>query len=97
MPRYRTVSLTEAERAALLDARDHDPHPDVRERCAAVLKVAAGEHAHAVARHGLLRPRHPDTVYGWLDLYADAGLAGLRTHRHGGARRRRLRPGHRDH
>jgi hypothetical protein len=90
MPCYRTVPLTREETEALVHARDHDPRPDVRERCAAVLKVAAGEHAHAVARHGLLRPRHPDPVYSWLDLYAAAGLEGLRIHRHGGARRRRL-------
>ena len=29
--------------------------------------LADGMTPHAVARHGLLKPRKPDTVYGWLD------------------------------
>jgi hypothetical protein len=38
----------------------------VRERCAAVLQIADGVSAHAVARQGRLKPRDPDTVYAWL-------------------------------
>lgn len=76
MPR-RTLVLTPAQRAELEAARDRDPRPYLRERCAALLKVADGASAHAVARRGLLRPRDPDTVYGWLDGYAAAGLPGL--------------------
>jgi transposase len=70
--------------------RNHDPHPDLRERCAALLKVAEGETPYAVARGGLLKPRDPDTVYGWLDLYEREGLLGLLLRRHGGPRRRPL-------
>jgi hypothetical protein len=70
-----------------LQHRDHDPRPAVRERCAALLKVAGGTSAYAVARYGLLRTRDPDTVYAWLDLYQAEGLKGLLAHLHGGARR----------
>ena len=82
--------LGEIQRQELVRCRDHDPRPDVRERCAALLKVADGQAAHHVARAGLLRPRDPDTVYGWLNAYAADGLAGLRARRHGGPRRRCL-------
>lgn len=92
MQRQRAVTLSGAQRRELEQARDHDPRPYVRERCAAVVKVADGKSAHAVARHGLLKPRDPDTVYAWLDHYAAAGLDGLTAHRHGGYRRSRLRP-----
>lgn len=88
MPPRRTLTLDPDRRRELLHARDHDPRPDVRERCAAVLKVDAGQAPYAVARHGLLRPRDPDTVYAWLGYYQDQGLPGLVAHRHGGGRRR---------
>ena len=83
----RTLALSEDERAELLYHRDHDPKPYVRERRAAVLQVADGRAAHAVACTGLLRPRDPDTVYAWLDHYRDEGLPGLLAHQHGGSRR----------
>ena len=88
MSQRRTLALNPDHRQELLHARDHDPRPAVRERCAALLKVADGQSACAVARCGLLRPRDPDTVYAWLDYYRDQGLAGLVGHLHGGARRR---------
>ncbi len=87
MYQRRTLALSDDERAALLDHRDHDAKPYVRERCAAVLKIADGQSPHAVAHAGLLRPRDPDTVYAWLGYYQDEGLPGLRAHRHGGNRR----------
>ena len=62
MPFRRTLELTPEDRAQLAHHRDHDARPFVRERCAALLKVAAGASPPAVARHGLLRPRDPDTV-----------------------------------
>jgi hypothetical protein len=88
MPQRRTLALNPDQRQQLLHARDHDPRPAVRERCAALLKVADGQSACAVARHGLLRPRDPDTVYAWLGYYQDRGLPGLLARLHGGARRR---------
>jgi hypothetical protein len=74
----REMPLTDAERQELIQARDHDPKPYVRERAAAILKVAEGMPAARVARHGLLRPRNPDTVYTWLDRFLIDGIAGLR-------------------
>ena len=62
MPRRRTLDLTDPQRQELLHHRDHDPRPYVRERCAALRKIADGQSAHAVARQGLLKPRDPDTV-----------------------------------
>ncbi len=76
--RRRTLDLTAAQRAELLAARDHDPRPYLRERAAALLQIADGQSAHAVARHGLYRPRDPDSLYSWLDRYQAAGLSGLR-------------------
>ena len=83
----RTLLLSEEQRAALEQHRDHDHRPYVRERCSAMLKVAEGTSAHAVARSGLLRPRDPDTLYAWLDRYQEAGLPGLLAHQQGGYRR----------
>jgi len=87
MVRRRTLALTEAERQELIEHRDHNPHPQVRERCAAMLKIAEGKSPHWVARHGLLKERDPDTVYNWMDIYEAEGLAGLIARQHGGARR----------
>ena len=56
----RALALTEDQRHQLLDLRDHDPRPYVRERSAALLKIADGDPPHRVARHGLLKPRDPD-------------------------------------
>lgn len=75
--RPRTLVLSSAQRAELEAARDRDRRPYLRECAAALLKVADGATAHWVARHGLHKPRDPDTVYRWLDAYAAAGLAGL--------------------
>src|SRR5262249_14351193 len=83
----RRLTVSAGQREALVAHRDHDPRPDVRERCAALVKIADGLRPHAVARGGLLNARDPDTVYGWLTAYEAAGLAGLRAHRHRGPRR----------
>ncbi len=87
MARRRTLELTDVQRQELLDHRDHDPRPYVRERCAAMVKIADGQTAHAVAQQGLLKRRDPDTVYGWLAHYQRAGLPGLLARQQGGRRR----------
>jgi hypothetical protein len=87
MYQRRTLALSDGERAELLSHRDHDPKPHVRERCAALLKIAEGHSPYAVANGGLLRYRDPDTVYAWLDYYRDEGLPGVLAHQHGGNRR----------
>jgi hypothetical protein len=87
MTYQRTLELSVGQRQTLQDHRDHDPRPYVRERCAAMLKIADGKAPHWVARHGLLQPRDPDTVYAWLSRYETMGLVGLIVHQHGGDRR----------
>ena len=87
MPQRRTLSLTETQQHELLHHRDHDARPYVRERCAALLRIANGLAPHAVAVRGLLRGRHPDTVYAWLDHYVAEGLAGVLAHQQGGDHR----------
>lgn len=71
------LTLTSAERADLVALRDTGPKAHLRERAAALLKIADGRSAAAVARSGLLRPRQPDTVYRWLRRYLAGGIAGL--------------------
>jgi hypothetical protein len=78
MSKRHTLELTQSQRAELERMRDHDPLPYHRERAAALLKIADGQSAHAVARSGLYKPRDPDTVYSWLARYRAAGMAGLR-------------------
>jgi transposase len=73
----REVRLTADQRAALEGVLRHDPKPYRRERAAAILQVADGKAAFAVARSGLLVRRAPDTVYGWLDRFEELGVAGL--------------------
>ncbi len=87
MSQRRTLQLNPDQRQQLLQHRDHDPRPFVRERCAALLKIADGQTPHAVAIRGLLRPRDPDSVYAWLDYFHRDGLPGLLAHQHGGSRR----------
>lgn len=90
MAHRRTLTLTEEQKRELVRIRDRDPRPWARERCAAMLKIAAGQSPHWVAKNGLLKERDPDTVYSWLGLYEADGLAGLLSRQPGGARRRRL-------
>ena len=89
MPR-RTLTLTKEQRQELVRLRDHDQRPYVRERGAALLKIADVRSPHYVATQGLLKPRDPDTVYAWLDRYQVSGTAGLIAHPQGGFRGRRL-------
>ena len=74
----RAFDLTTTERAELTRLRDSAPQAYLRERAAALLKIADGMPAARVARQGLLRPRKPDTIYTWIDRFIDAGIAGLR-------------------
>jgi hypothetical protein len=86
----RTLTLTEEQRQELLGLRDHDHRPSVRERGAALLKIADGQTPHHVATRGLLKPRDPDTVYAWLGRYQASGTDGLIAHPQGGFRGRPL-------
>ena len=73
----RRLELDAGQRQELVVVRDTAATAYLRERAAALLKVAAGQVAAAVARDGLLRPRHPDTVRDWLGRYLARGVAGL--------------------
>ncbi len=88
--KIRSLRLTSIEEQDLINHRDHDSRPYVRERCSAILKIAEGSSAHWVAQNGLLKARDPDTVYDWLNVYEAEKLAGLEKHQQGGPRRRRL-------
>ena len=79
MPRRQLV-LSATDRQELVKLRDHARPPYLRERAAALLKSADGMPAALVARHSLLRPRRPDTVYAWLDRYQATGGAGRAVH-----------------
>lgn len=78
MPERVSLELSTAEKAALEEMRDEHPKAYLRERAAALLKVAAGQSVNAVAAHGLLKRHEPETVSGWVRRYQAAGLAGLK-------------------
>ena len=77
MAQRRKLVLTNDVRTTLERWRDKADKPYLRERAAAILKIAAGMSPHHVAMTGLLKPRKPDTVYGWLDRFEDTGSDGL--------------------
>ena len=95
MPFPRRLELSADARAALVALRDTGPKSYLRERAAALVKIADGAVAAEVARTGLLRPRQPDTVYVWLDRYREHGIAGL-TIRPGRGRKPAFSPSLRD-
>ena len=78
MPKRLTLDLSEEQRAELIDHRDHDRLPYMRERCAALLKIADGWVAAEVARTGLHRRYDPDAIYAWRRRYLAEGIAGLK-------------------
>lgn len=77
MPRQLAVTLTDEQRRELEQTRDHHELPYMREKAAAILKIAGGQSGRDVALHGLLQHRRPDTVYEWVHRYQAEGLAGL--------------------
>ena len=78
MPAPFALALRPEQVDDLTHLRDHDPAPYVRERAAAILKVAAGQSLRTVARTGLLRPRRRETIAAWVQRYRQEGAAGLR-------------------
>jgi hypothetical protein len=87
--KMRKLALTDEQKAELVEYRDHAKSPAVRERCAALLKIADGMNGYQVALRGLLKRRKAATIYGWLNHYLSEGIAGLVGHQQGGARRKR--------
>lgn len=76
------VDLSKEQRDELIDVRDHHDKPYMREKAAAVLKVAGppgeeGQSARQVALSGLLRERRPNTVRSWMHAYKEEGIGGF--------------------
>ena len=70
-------ALAAEERTALERLGHTAPQPYLRERAAAILKVAAGQSATQVARAGLLQPRKVETVCRGMARSRAEGRAGL--------------------
>jgi len=77
MPKIIHLELSEAQRAELEAVRSRDPRPYLREKAAALLKIAEGQVAAQVAEKGLLKTHDPDVVYRWLKGWEAQGVAGL--------------------
>lgn len=90
--RQTEIVLTNHQEAELIKLRDHAREPYMRERCAAILKVASGKPVSTVAQLGLLRKRKPHTVSDWINRYRQYGVDGLRV-RSGRGRKPAFFPG----
>jgi transposase len=77
MPPPLKIVLTEEQEHELEDIRDHHPKPYMRERAAAILKIADGASGLETARHLLNRRHWQDTIYDWCQRYREHGIAGL--------------------
>lgn len=77
MPNLITICLMPEQQKQLEQIRDTDKRPYMRERAAAILKIAEGVSPHQVALNGLLKSRKPDTVYDWVERYKTEGITGL--------------------
>lgn len=75
MPAPLHLALSAAQRAELVALRDRGQPAHVREKAAAVLQVADGASARAVARSGVLRPRRRETIGRWVAGYRTHGIA----------------------
>lgn len=73
-----TICLTKEQQEQPEQIRDTDKRPYMRERAAAMLKIAEGITPRQVALKGLLKSRKPDTVYDWVKRYQQEGVAEIR-------------------
>jgi transposase len=78
MPGPLKIELTEEQRQELEAVRDHHELPYLRERAAAILKIADGTSGRETALHRLRRPHWQDTIYEWVKRYRQDGLEGLK-------------------
>ena len=76
MPKIIHLELSVSEREELEGVRRHDARLYMREKAAALLKIADGQIASQVAEHGLLQTHAPDIVYRWLKRWQTEGVAG---------------------
>lgn len=86
-----TLELNERQQRELEHIRDHHAKPYMRERAAALLKIASGRSGRDVALNGLHKERDPDTIYKWVRRYQAAGIEGLQS-RHGRGRKAAFSP-----
>lgn len=77
MPKPLQVQLSQAARQELEQIRDRGTKAYIRERAAAILKIADGLSASQVARQGLLKPRQYQTICQWVRRYQTEGIKGL--------------------
>ena len=77
MPKVLQLELSSGQRAELEDVRDHHHLAYMRERAAALLKIAEGQAGLTVAHSGLLKRRDSDTIYRWVARYRAGGVDGL--------------------
>ena len=66
MPPLLKIELSEAQRRELEEMRDHHELAYLRERAAAILKIAAGHSGLETARNLLNRAEWQDTLYDWV-------------------------------
>ncbi len=71
------LKLNETERIQLVQLRDHAVKPYLRERSAALLKIADGQSQNQVALYGLLKRREPETIGEWIKRFREEGIDGL--------------------
>ncbi len=72
------IELTETQRQELEQVRNHHELPYLRERAAAILKIADGISGRETALHRLLRAHWQDTIYEWVKRYRRDGVEGLK-------------------
>ena len=77
MPKIIHLELSEVQRSELEKVRDRDARAYMREKAAALLKIAEGRVASQVAESGLHKPHDPDVIYRWLREWEVQGVAGL--------------------
>jgi transposase len=71
------IELDQTARTQLERLRDTGDKAYVRERAAAILKIAEGMSASEVAKRGLHKPRQYQSVCEWVHRYEAEGIAGL--------------------
>lgn len=77
MPAKLKLELSQEQVLELEELRDHAAKPYLRERAAAILKIAQGSSGRETALHGLLKSHWQDTIYEWVERYRAEGKAGL--------------------
>ena len=77
MPAKLKLELSEEQVLELEELRDHASKPYLRERAAAILKIAQGSSGRETALHGLLKSHWQDTISEWVQRYRAEGKAGL--------------------